>query len=136
MMSSFRSAAAETVEKPMSFVEPSPPQTTTCVSPRPRWRSADLIPDASAAAEANGASETETPNALTGQAPVMIDQHEAGIDEDDLAVGCRGVQRAEEVAHVDRRAAAGTGGVAGEEERFLVDDVVEPGGHGYASTPR
>ena len=54
MMSSFRSAAAETLEKPMSQVEPSPPQTTTCVSPRPRSRNAALIADASAAAEANG----------------------------------------------------------------------------------
>src|SRR6478736_4502578 len=78
MMSSFRSAAAETVENPMSFVEPSPPHTTTCVSPRPRWRNADLIPDASAAADANGASDTEMPNDVKGQAPVMIDQHEAG----------------------------------------------------------
>ena len=54
MMSSFRSAAAETPEKPMSQVEPSPPQTTTCVSPRPRSRNPALIPDASEAAEAKG----------------------------------------------------------------------------------
>src|SRR5512140_2205350 len=87
MMSSFRSAAAETVEKPMSFVEPSPPQTTTCVSPRPRWRSADLIPDASAAADANGARETETPNDEYGQAPVMIDQKEAGTTSTILRSG-------------------------------------------------
>ena len=73
---------------------------------------------------------------MTGQAPVMIDQQEAGIDEHDLAVGRRGGERAEEVAHVDRRAAAGARGVTGIEERFLVDDVVEPGSHGYASTPR
>ena len=136
MMSSFRSAAAETVEKPMSFVEPSPPQTTTCVSPRPRCRSADLIPDASAAADANGARETVTPKALTGQAPAMIDQQEAGIDEDDLAVRARGRERAEEVAHVDRRPAAGARGVAGEDQRLLVDDVVEPDGHGYSASPR
>ena len=41
-MSSFRSAAADTPEKPMSEVEPSPPQTTTVVSPRPRSRNAAL----------------------------------------------------------------------------------------------
>src|SRR5579859_6594658 len=91
MMSSFRSAAAETVERPMSFVEPSPPQTTTCVSPKPRWRSADLIPDASAAAEANGARETVTPNALAGQAPAMIDQHEAGTTTTILRSGVAAV---------------------------------------------
>ena len=67
MMSSFRSAAADTPENPMSEVEPSPPQTTTVVSSRPRSRSAALIPDASAAAEANGVRWTETPNALTGR---------------------------------------------------------------------
>ena len=78
MKSSFRSAAAETPEKPMSQVEPSPPQTTTVASPLPRSRSAALIPDASAAAEANGVRWTETPNALTGQMPAMIVQHEAG----------------------------------------------------------
>ncbi len=62
----------------MSEVAPSPPQTTTCVSPRPRSRSAALIPDASAAAEANGVRWTLTPNAFTGQTPAMIVQHEAG----------------------------------------------------------
>ena len=66
MRSSFRSAAADTPEKPMSDVEPSPPQTTTVVSPSPRSRNAALMPDASAAAEANGVRCTETPNALTG----------------------------------------------------------------------
>ena len=79
MMSSFRSAAAETPAKPMSKVEPSPPQTTTFVSPRPCSRSAALIPHASAAADANGVRWTATRKALTGQTPVMIVQHEAGI---------------------------------------------------------
>ena len=78
-MSSFRSAAAETPENPMSQVEPSPPHTTTCVSPWPRSRSAALIADASAAAEAKGVRWTVTPNALTGQMPAMIVQHEAGM---------------------------------------------------------
>ena len=78
MKSSFRSAAAETPEKPMSHVAPSPAQTTTCVSSWPRRRSADLIPDASAAAEANGVRWTATPNAFTGQMPAMIVQHDAG----------------------------------------------------------
>ena len=78
-MSSFLSAAADTPENPMSAVEPSPPQTTTVVSSRPSRRSAALIPDASAAAEANGVSWTETPNALTGKTPAMIVQHEDGI---------------------------------------------------------
>src|ERR1017187_5973578 len=77
-MSSFLSAAADTPENPMSAVEPSPPQTTTVVSSRPRSRIAALIPDASAAADANGVRWTETPNALTGKTPAMIVQHDAG----------------------------------------------------------
>ena len=63
----------------MSHVEPSPPHTTTCVSPWPRSRSADLIAAASTAADANGGRCTVTPNALTGQIPAMIVQHDAGI---------------------------------------------------------
>ena len=65
-MSSFRSAAAETPAKPMSAVLPSPPHTTTVVSPAPRSRRAALMPDASAAADANGVRCTDTPNALAG----------------------------------------------------------------------
>src|SRR5581483_9389219 len=79
MRSSFLSAAADTPEKPMSAVAPSPAQTTTVASPRPRNRSDALMPDASAAADANGVRWTETPNASTGKAPAMIVQHEAGI---------------------------------------------------------
>ena len=78
-MSSLRSAAAETPEKPMSQVPPSPAQTTTCVSSCPCSRSAALIPDASAAAEANGVRWTVTPKAFTGQMPAMIVQQDAGI---------------------------------------------------------
>jgi hypothetical protein len=79
MMSSFRSAAAETQERPMSQVAPSPAQTTTLVSPRPRRRNAALSAEASAAAEANGVRWTATSKALTGQTPAMIVQHEAGM---------------------------------------------------------
>ena len=38
-----------------------------------------LMPDASAAAEANGVRWTATPNAFTGQMPAMIVQHDAGM---------------------------------------------------------
>ena len=66
----------------------------------------------------------------------MIVQHEAGITRTIVAVGRGGGERAEEVAHVDRRPAAGAGGVAGEEEGLLVDDLVEPDGHGHAPPTR
>ena len=66
----------------------------------------------------------------------MIVQHEAGITRTMSRSGSGGGERAEEVAHVDRRPAAGAGGVAGEDERLLVDDVVEPDGHGYAPPTR
>ena len=130
-MSSFRSAAAETPEKPMSAVEPSPPQTTTVVSPRPRSRSAALMPDASAAAEANGVRWTATPNALTGKTPAMIVQHDGRDHEDDLRLRLRRGEAAEHVPDVDRGSAARAGAVAGKEELLLGDDLVEPGGHRY-----
>ncbi len=113
----------------MSQVEPSPPQTTTVVSPWPRSRSAALIPDASAAAEANGVRWTETPNALTGQTPAMIVQHEAGITRTIFDSGARCGQAVEHVPDVDRGPAAGAGGVAGKQELLLGDDLVEPDGH-------
>ena len=128
-MSSSLSAAAETHENPMSSVAPSPPHTTTVVFGRPRSRIAALIPDASAAAEANGVRWTATPNALTGKMPAMIVQHEAGITSTICDSGAAAAKSAEHVPDVDRRPAPGAGAVAGQEELLLGYDLVQPGGH-------
>ena len=113
----------------MSEVAPSPAQTTTFTSSRPRSRSAALIPEASAAADANGVRCTVTPSAFTGQMPAMIVQHEAGMTRTVFDPGDAAARAAEHVADVDRGPAAGAGGVAGQEEALLGDDLVEPGGH-------
>ena len=115
----------------MSDVEPSPPQTTTVVSPRPRRRSAALMPEASAAADANGVRWTETPNAFAGKTPAMIVQHEAGITITIFESGPRRGQPAEHVTNVDRRPAARAGAVPRQQELVLRHDLVQPGRHRY-----
>jgi len=133
-MSSFLSAAADTPENPMSEVEPSPPHTTTIVSRSPRSRNAALIPDASAAAEANGVRWTQTPNRIDRK-HARDDRPARGRDnQDDLRLRFRSGESAEHVPHADGRSAACAGAVAGKEELLLRDDLLEPGGRHYIPT--
>ena len=118
-MSSFRSAAAETPENPMSQVDAVSAPHDDLRVPWPRSRSADLIPEASAAAEANGVRWTVDAERVHG--PDAGDDRPARRrdHQHDLRLRPRGGEPVEHVPDVDRGAAAGARGMTGVQELLL-----------------